>query len=238
MSTWVKVARFHLLAEPFYYVAGPWLAAAAPFLVIWAIFLLSPAQHSAPNFIATKQSDPAALMLQIVFVTASGIFSIKRSLPLALSLGVSRRTYYTGTALLAVGLSAVFGLALALLQALDLATNGWGVGMHQFWFPWLLQGPWYLTWWTTFALLALAFSYGMWCGVVYWRWHVAGVMAFVAAQALVLAAAVVVASLRDAWPGVGQFFLSLGPGGVTVVLVLLALLILGGGYATVRRAPV
>ena len=238
MSTWAKVARFHLVAENYYYVTGPWLAAAGLVLIIWAIFYLSPAQHSAPNFIATRQSDPAAPLMLVGFFTFTGVLSIKRSLPLALSLGVGRRAYYTGTALLAVALAAVFGLAVAVLQAVDLATNGWGVGIHQFWFIWLLQGPWYVTWWTAFILLVLGFSYGMWCGVVYLRWRVVGVMAFLGAQGLVLAAAVVAANHANAWPSIGHYVASPGPGGLAGVLAALALLALGGGYATIRRATV
>ncbi len=84
---------------------------------------------------------------------------------------MSRRSYYyTGTALLAVTLAAA-GLALTVLQAIERATGGWGVAMHFFRVSYILDGPWYLTWLTSFVALALLFVYGMWFGIVYRRWN-------------------------------------------------------------------
>ena len=51
-------------------------------------------------------------------------------LPFGLMLGVSRRGYYLGSALLVVLLSAVYGLGLTVLQAIERATGGWGQGVH------------------------------------------------------------------------------------------------------------
>lgn len=41
--------------------------------------------------------------------------------------------------------------------------------MHFFRFWWLLEGPWYETWLTSFALFTLVFVYGMWFGLVHRR---------------------------------------------------------------------
>ena len=35
--------------------------------------------------------------------------------------------------------------------------------------PYILAGPWYLTWLTSSVLLILMFIYGMWFGIVYRR---------------------------------------------------------------------
>jgi hypothetical protein len=48
-----------------------------------------------------------------------GLLSVFRSLPFGLALGIGRRSYYAGTALLAVALAAVYGLALAVLQVIE-----------------------------------------------------------------------------------------------------------------------
>ena len=92
-----------------------------------------------------------------VFLFVIGVSSVGRSLPFGLALGVSRRSYYTGTALLGVALAVVDGLALTVLQAIERATDGWGVHMHFFQVPYILDGPWYLTWLTSFVGLALLF---------------------------------------------------------------------------------
>ena len=51
------------------------------------------------------------------FLLICGALSMTRSLPFGLMLGVSRRTYYLGTALLIAALGVVYGLGLTVLQA-------------------------------------------------------------------------------------------------------------------------
>jgi branched-subunit amino acid ABC-type transport system permease component len=48
-----------------------------------------------------------------------GLLSVLQSLPFGLAVGIGRRSYYAGTALLAVALAAVCGLALAVLQVIE-----------------------------------------------------------------------------------------------------------------------
>jgi hypothetical protein len=74
-----------------------------------------------------------------------GVSLVGRSLPFALALGVSRRSYYAGSAVLGAALAVADGLGLAGLQAVERATDGWGVQMDFFRVPYFLAGPWYLT---------------------------------------------------------------------------------------------
>jgi hypothetical protein len=68
--------------------------------------------------------------IQVYFFVV-GLLSVFRSLPFGLALGIGRRSY-AGTALLAVALAAVYGLALAVLQVLERATGGWEMMLHFF----------------------------------------------------------------------------------------------------------
>src|SRR6185437_13754926 len=79
------------------------------------------------------------------------------------------RSFYSGTALLGMALALVSGLALTALQAIERATDGWGLSMHFFRVPYLLNGPWYATWLTSAVVLFALFVYGMWHGIVYSR---------------------------------------------------------------------
>src|ERR1017187_1388750 len=74
------------------------------------------------------------------------------------------------------------------------------------------------------------------CGIVYRRWNLTGLLAFVAAQVTVLLAAALIITWAHAWPGVGRFFTSLTAAGLTGLLAVLAAALLAGGYATIRRA--
>ena len=229
-STMVKVARFHL-ADRLSYTALPWAVLAFDFIV-WLALAASAGGGG------SVQVPTGALAAIYLFFLIAGALSIFRSLPFAFALGVSRRSYYSGTALLAVSLAAVYGLALAVLQVIEQATSGWGVGLHFFRVAYILPGPWYLTWLTSFVLLTLMFIYGMWFGLVYRRWNLLGLLAFAAAQVTIGVAGAAAATQAHAWPAIGRFFTTLTAAGLTGLLAALTVMLLAGGYATMRRVTV
>lgn len=229
-STMVKVARFHL-ADRLSYTALPWAVLAFDFIV-WLALAASAGGGG------SVQVPTGALAAIYLFFLIAGALSIFRSLPFAFALGVSRRSYYSGTALLAVSLAAVYGLALAVLQVIEQATSGWGVGLHFFRVAYILPGPWYLTWLTSFVLLTLMFIYGMWFGLVYRRWNLLGLLAFAAAQVTIGVAGAAAVTQAHAWPAIGRFFTTLTAAGLTGLLAALTVMLLAGGYATIRRVTV
>jgi hypothetical protein len=153
-------------------------------------------------------------------------------------MGISRRTYYAGTALLVLTLGVVYGLGLTLLQVVERATDGWGLNLHYFRIPWIMDGPWYETWLTSFVLLVAFVLYGMWYGLVFRRWSVPGLVTFVAAQIVVALLAVVAVSATHSWSGVGHFFTTVTALALTGVLAVVALAMGFGGLTTVRRVTI
>ena len=230
MRTWRDVARYHLVV-PWVILLMPWAILACSFIVNLVIFSRVPVAEAPHN-------DTGGVASIYVFFFVIGVSIVGRSLPFGLALGVSRRSYYTGTALLGVAMAVADGLALTALQAIERATDGWGVRMHFFQVPYFLAGPWYLTLLTSFVALALLFVYGMWFGIVYRRWNLPGVVAFTVSQVAVVLAAVLLVAWADAWSGVGHFFTGLTAVGLTGLLAGLAALLLAGGHATIRRATV
>jgi hypothetical protein len=172
----------------------------------------------------------------LVFVL--GLQSVAKSLPFGLALGISRRSFFLGTALLAVALAAVFGLALTAGQVIERSSGGWGLTMDFFRVPYILEGPWYLTWLTSSVALALLFIYGMWFGLVFRRWSVIGLVAFISGQITLLIGGALAATWTHVWPTVGQFFTTLSAAGLTGMLAVLAGALLVGGFATMRRVTV
>ncbi|MGH3121769.1 MAG: hypothetical protein ACRDND_12200, partial [Streptosporangiaceae bacterium] len=162
MNTLVNVARYHLV-DRLTYVALPWGILAFSFLVNVVIDALVPAS---PHGYYT-----GGVLTIYVFLLICGAISMTRSLPFGLMLGASRRGYYLGTTLLVVALGVGYGLGLTVLQSVERATDGWGVSLHFFRVPWIMDGPWYQTWLSSFVLLVLFFLYGMWYGLVYRRWN-------------------------------------------------------------------
>lgn len=238
MRTYLNIARYHLVM-PLITVGLPWIILAFSFLVNLVIFRYTPVSHNGAGQAASSSHHYTGGVASLyVFVLIIGLVTIGRSLPFGLALGVSRRSYYIGTALFGVAFSAVTGLALTGLQAIERATGGWGEDMHFFRVPYILSGPWYLTLLTSFVALALVFIYGMWYGIVFRRWNLLGIVAFIAAQVTVLVAAGLVITWTHAWSGTGRFFTALSAVGLTGILAALVALLLTGGYATLRRATV
>jgi hypothetical protein len=230
MRTWRDIARYHLVI-PWLALGLPWAILATSFVVNLVIFTYVQVANSPQNYTGGVASIYISLLVM-------GVNSIGRSLPFVLAVGLTRRSFYTGTALFGAGLALVDGLLLTALQAVERATDGWGANMHFFQVPYILNGPWYLTWLTSSVGLALMFVWGMWFGIVYRRWSLFGSATFIAAQVTVVVAAVLIAVWTDAGSSVGHFFTSLTAAGVTGALAVLAALLLAGGQATVRRATV
>jgi hypothetical protein len=230
MTTLLKVARFHLV-DRFSYTVMPWAVLAIAFVISLAI-------ADAERGGGSAQIATGAVTAIYVFFFAVGILNIGQSLPFAFALGVSRRSYYAGTAMLAVSLAAVYGLALALLQVIEQASGGWGIGLHFFRVAYILPGPWYLTWLTSVVLLTLMFVCGMWVGLIYRRWGMLGLLSFAGVLGTASVVGVVAISNAKAWPSLGQFFTTISTAGLTGVLAALAIVLLAGGYATMRHVTV
>ncbi len=78
----------------------------------------------------------------------------------------------------------------------------------------------------------------MWFGLVYRRWSLVGVVAFIAGQVTLLVIGALAATWTHAWHDIGHFFTALSAAGLTGILAALALLMLAGGYTTMRRVTV
>ncbi|MFZ0996362.1 MAG: ABC transporter permease [Candidatus Dormiibacterota bacterium] len=225
MTALINVARYHLV-DPIAYLVAPWAILAFVFL----INLVITAAEGGPN--PTK-----ALAAIYLCFFGLGILSTGGSLPFALALGASRRSYYTGTVLLAVALAAADGLGLAVLQVAERATHGWGDSLHFFRVSYILAGPWYLTWLTSFVGLTLLFIYGLSYGIVYRRWNRLGLVAFIVGQVAVIRVWIVIADRGHNWGGAG-FSFTPSAVGLTAMLGALAVVLLVGGFALMRRVTV
>ena len=223
MNTWVKVARYNLVG-PGNYLLLPWIL---PFS--FAVGAVT-ARHS---HLATGY-----LITFFIYFAVLGMQTVGRSLPFGLTLGASRRSFYAGTALLGMALALVSGLVLTALQAIERATDGWGLSMQFFRVNYLLNGPWYATWLTSAVGLFALFVYGMWHGIVYSRWGPLGTLAFIAVQVLVVVAGAVAVSFghRHVFSTAGGSSPGLTALGLTGAVAALAVLLLAGGQATIRRA--
>ena len=227
MSSWINVARYQMV-QRFNYVTVPWVALALLFAVQWAVIAM----------LGTRDIQLTGLVAIYAVFFIAGAGNVARSLPFGLALGLSRRSYYLGTVLLALALAVADGLLLAGLQEIERATGGWGLGMHFYRVDYILDGAWYLTWLTSFVALSLAFVYGMWWGLVHLRWRRLGIRAFVVVQIAVLLSIGLAADRFGSWPSIGRFFGDLTATGLTGFGAIVAATLIAGGYVTIRRTAV
>ncbi|MER5639138.1 hypothetical protein ABT095_19500 [Kitasatospora sp. NPDC002227] len=209
----------------------PWAWAAFGFVLDVVVLRLVPAGHSDHRWVGGLVAVPLVMLVL-------GAQSVARALPFALTLGVSRRSYFLGATALALALSAGFGLVVVIGRILERATGGWGINMAYFRVPRLLDGPWYLSWLTATTVFVLMFVYGMWHGLVHRRAGVPGTMAFGAAQLGALALAALVVTWAHGWTAIGHYLGTVTITGLTGVLAAAVAVLLGGGFATIRRMTV
>ncbi|RBY79000.1 hypothetical protein DQ240_22805 [Blastococcus sp. TF02A-26] len=224
----LAAARLHLV-NPLVMVGIPWLVAGISFAINLALFAILDTGPDDEGFTGGVAS--LYITVLVVFVQA-----VTQLLPFAMGLSLSRRTFYLGTALVAVAQSLYYGIALAVLIAIEGATGGWGVDLA-FWGPagldvddFALQivvsgGP----------MLAATFI-GLGIGVVLKRWGQLGMWSLIVGLVLLFGSLAVLVTWLEAWGDLGTWLTdrsaaTLAAGLPTVLAVGLAAL----SWAGIRR---
>ena len=226
----VKVARLHLV-DRFSYTWLLWGIFAFTFAVNYILFAaIGPTQDDG--------SYTGALISIYIFMVVIGIQAATKFLPFAFTLGVSRRTYFLGTVALVVGLCVLYAAVLTVFWWVEALTGGWGIDMHFFRVPWILDGPWYQVLATNFVLLSLIFLAGLLFGLIYRRFGIVGMVLFSGALIVVALAAVLLVTWRQWWSQLWSYLADLDILSATGILAIVAAGTALGGYATIRRITV
>jgi hypothetical protein len=223
----LTVARYLLLDRTVYLVL-PWAWGVITFGLDVAIIKIATTDDSSNHW-------AGGLVAVFIVVFVLGVQAVARALPFGLALGVSRRTYFLGATTLAIALAVCFGAVVTIGQALERATGGWGINMSYFRVADVLDGAWWQSWLTASAAFLVLFAYGMWYGLVYRRNGLPGTVTFAAAQAVMFALLAAIVTWTHDWAHIGHFFASNATAAIPAILASLAVLLLAGGLATVRR---
>ncbi len=228
MSRLLAAARLHLV-NPLVMIGIPWLVAGIAFAINLALYALTDAGQQENSI--TGGISSLYITVLVVFVQA-----VTQLLPFAMGLSLSRRIFYLGTALVAVAQSLYYGVALALLTAVEGATGGWGVDLA-FWGPagmdvdnFPLQvivsgGPMLIA---TFA--------GVGIGVVMKRWGQLGMWSLIVGLVLLFGGLAVLVTWLEAWGDLGTWLSDRSTATLTAGLpALLALVLAGLSWAGIRR---
>jgi hypothetical protein len=157
-------------------------------------------------------------------------------MPFAMGMSLSRRTFYLATALAALALSLLYGIALSALVAVEDATGGWGVRLD-FFAPGVLDvdNAALQVLVSGAPMLAAAFL-GVAIGVATKRWGALGLWAAVIGAMVVVGGLVVAISWRGWWGDIGAWLVAQSTVTPAVaILVALALVAAAVSFTGLRR---
>jgi hypothetical protein len=198
MTRVLQAARLHLI-NPRVMLGIPWLVVGVSFLINLAVWHLTSAD-------ADGRFSGGVLAL---YITGLVIYvqAVTQLLPFGMGVGLSRRTFYLGTIVVALVQSLGYGVCIAVLVAIEKATGGWGAGMD-YWAPGILavDDPLLQAFVSGAPMLAFA-SVGVGAGIVQKRWGQAGTWILIVGSMLTLGVAAILLSWLDAWGALASWFL-------------------------------
>jgi hypothetical protein len=200
MNRVLAAARLHLI-HPLIILGIPWLVVGIAFAINVALWSTIGIDEASGGDGFTGGVSSLYITVMFTFVT-----SVTQLLPFAMGISVSRRTFYLGTALVALVQAVGYGLVLAVLTEVEEATNGWGSAL-EFWAPAAMNVD-------NFALQVLVSGapmlalmiMGMGFGVVYKRWGQAAVWGIILGSLVVFGGLAILITALEAWGSVGSWF--------------------------------
>ncbi len=217
MSRVLQAARLHLI-HPAVMLGIPWLVVAISFGLNVATWHLTPAGEDDGGF----TGGVAALYCTVLVVF---IQAVTQLLPFAMGLSISRRTFYLGTAAVAVAQSLAYGIAISVLLSIEKATDGWGVDLS-YWAPGIFDvGNPVLQVLASGAPMLAAIFVGVGIGVVYQRWGQAGTWGLIIGFTALFGGLALLLTWQQAWRDVGGWFADQSAVTLTISLPLVVALI-------------
>lgn len=175
-------------------------------------------------------------MAPIWYFFALGIMALSYTFPFSQAMSITRREFYLGTMLAALGTAVILGVVFVLGGLIEQATDGWGLNGYFFYLDWVWQQG-ALVAGVFFGILSLLlFVAGFWGATVYRRFGAIGLTVTLVGVGLVLVAAMWVIGQLDAWGTVFDWIAAQGAAGLTLGMALLTLLLGAISFLTLRRA--
>lgn len=230
MNRVLAAARLQLI-RPLVALGVPWLVVGISFAVNWLVWSFGDLEHQ-PGAGFTGGVLSLYITVAIVYLQA-----VTQFLPFAMGVSASRRAFYAGTALMGVVQAVGYGIALAVLTAVEGATAGWGVGL-QFWAPAGMDVDTFLLQIVVSGAPMLAFmAIGAGVGVVQKRWGSNGLWSLGILVLVVVGGLAVLITALGTWVQVGSWFADRSVLTLTVTLPAAVAVVLAGlSWAGLRRA--
>jgi uncharacterized membrane protein (UPF0136 family) len=229
MNAIMRAARLHLIGMPMT-LGLLWGNLALVFAINLFVFALI-GDRIPPGRAITGAVVAVYIVMLVIFARA-----MTQLLPFAMALSLTRRTFYLGTSIVVLGLSATSGMLLLLAKLVEDATDGWGLDVAFYGVAFLADlNPPLLFLAYTVPLIATSFI-GILMAVVYKRWGIAGAMALWLVPLLLIGAFVAIVTWLDAWLAVGRWFVDQSVLNLVVSWpAVIAAVCAGASYLMLRR---
>ena len=164
-------------------------------------------------------------------------YTVTQTLPFAMALSFSRRTFVVGAYLAFAATSAAFGVAYGLAAWVERVTDGFGIHAYQFDTPFMtssngLAGGALLAAALTFAVMVLAFLFAG----VFRRVSVLGFWTLIVALLAAVGAVILVLAQNVGWSVIGRWFVQQSALSGSGYLLGVAAVAAIAGYLVLRRA--
>lgn len=216
---------------------GPWLLV-WPLAILGLTLVLNMAIFAAIGDIAPPDDRNTGALSSIYLVIGiSHLQTMTQVFPFALGFSVTRRAFYSATALLVTAQSLFFGLVVLALSQVELLTAGWGVEMRFFGVSFLVQDG-LIAQWLVYTVPFLAISaLFVFTGVVFKRWGQTGIFVGTVGVLVLIGTTAIVVTWQRWWPEIGAFFTEQSSLALFAGYPLLVALVLGvAGWLAIRRA--
>lgn len=227
-----RIARLHLVNKSVF-IGIPWLIVGMAWAVTMIVMALILGAGGGPD---VGQRYSWAVVSPQWYLIVVGIQAVTLTFPFSLGFGATRRDFWLGTSLLFVALSAVNGLAFAILLQLERATGGWFIGARMFDTLWYGTNGFWFDAFSTFSLQLFVLFTGAAIATIYMRWRAKGMLVWGVSLAVIVLAILGTLIYADGWAALGSWLVDLGVVGVFAVLLLPTLFSAALGYLVIRRA--
>lgn len=198
MKRTLNVARLHTVAWPLI-IGWPLAVLFIAFVISYTIFALIPTTDDEYNF-------TGAIFSMYGFAVAFYLQAITQTFPFALGVSVTRKEFFTASALVGIVQSAVLATIAYTLSVIEAATGGFGVKLRMFGIVRYATDNPVVQWIGLFATLLLVATIGLFLGVAYQRYRVNGILTITLSTIVLVGGAAILVTWQQWWPNIGRFF--------------------------------
>lgn len=205
-----------------------------PLIILFSAFAVSLAIYAMIPIDEPKYGGGSQAPLWYFF--GAGIGAMAYSFPFSQALSITRRDFFLGTMVTAVGTSAALAIIFMLGGWIELATGGWGFNGYFFHLPFMWEAGALGAGFTYFVIALLFFVIGFTATTVFKTWGVTILTISWVSITVVLVAIAFLFTRLEMWAQVWEAWVGMGAVGLALWGLLLTAVMMLVSFFVIRRA--